>query len=117
MLIVVTSFLWCYAGVLLAGWLRAVARDDMRMHVSHVVSMLGVLVPVVSVFVLLIFAGGVLGIPFVVVILALIVPAGLVIAFQLELSRLVPSTWTREALRLAVASVLATAMVWWRVTP
>ena len=114
--VAVATFLWCYAAVLLIAWFRAVAREERRMHVAHFVQLMGVLVPVVSVFVLLIFVGAAFGIPIVVVLLAVLVPAGLVIAFHLEVSRLTGSGLRPELTRLGMALALSGIVFAWRAT-
>ena len=106
MMAVVTTFLTCYAIVLVIAWFRAMAREDHRTHVAHFVMLCGVLVPVVSVFVLMVFAGGVLGIPQVVPLLSVVLPGGVVIAMQLEVSRLAPVSVKVELLRLGLAAAI-----------
>ncbi len=108
------TFLWAYALVLATSWLRSVAAEDPGGHVGHFVSLMAVLVPVSSGVVLLVFMGSFLGLPSVVAILALVVPAGLAASLQLEVSRLRQSGWQSELRRLGLAGALAGAWLAWR---
>lgn len=112
--VAIATLLWCYAAVLLIAWVHAVAREDRRMHVAHFVQLLGALVPVVAIFVLMIFIGATFGIPIVVVLLAVLLPAGLVVAFQLEVMRLAGSGWRLELTRLGIAVALSGVVFAWR---
>ncbi|MEM1064240.1 MAG: hypothetical protein AAF771_06300 [Pseudomonadota bacterium] len=100
------AFLWCYWLVLAAAWFHAVAREDTETHVAHFVSLMGVLVPVVALSVLMILIGATFGIPWVVVLLAITIPGGLVVALQLEVSRLSEPRLDVELVRLGLAALM-----------
>lgn len=102
--------LWCHALVLMVAWFRHVARTDRRQHVGHFVSLVGELVPMAAAAVVLIFGGAALGLPSVVVFLAVVLPLGLVVGLALEVRRLGPHSHRAEARRLAVTLALALAV-------
>lgn len=96
-------FLWCHAAVLVVSWFRVVGRTDRRDHVGHFISLMGELVPMAAGVILLIFAGSVLGLPSVVVFLAVVFPAGLVFALLMEVERVGETSRQSETRRLASA--------------
>lgn len=106
--------LWCYGAILLLAWVRAVAREDDRLHVAHFVSLMAVLVPVSVAMVCLIMVGGTLGLPSVVVFLALLTPGGLVVALQLEVSRLTAPSPQTDLARLGATLLLAAVVLYAR---
>jgi len=108
------TLLWCHAAVLGAAWARAVARSERRYHVGHVVSLLGELVPMAVAVVLLVFAGSFLGLPSVVVFLAIVYPAGLVLGLVFEVRRICDPSPAAEAARLAASLVLAVLVLGYR---
>lgn len=110
----VATILWCHVLVLTVAWFRAVAREELQTHVAHFTTLMGVMVPIVSGFLAVVFLGKILGLPSVVVLLAVIVPAGLVVALQLEVSRLAPSAVSAEIWRLTLALGLGLAVIWRR---
>ncbi|MEL6170087.1 MAG: hypothetical protein AAFR35_15480 [Pseudomonadota bacterium] len=102
----IAGFLWCYTGVLTVAWFRTVAREQVRTHVGHFVSLMGVFVPVMSSAVALVLIGGFVGIPWVILILAVGVPGGLAVGLQLEISRIGGSELRVEMIRLGIAAAL-----------
>lgn len=106
--------LWCYAIVLSVAWFRAVGADDKRTHVGHFLGLMGVFVPLSCVLVFVVFLGAMLGLPSVVAILAVLVPAGLVVGLQLEISRLTASSERVEILRLGITLGMTLAVLAWR---
>lgn len=108
------TFLWCYAGVLTVAWFRQVAKTDKRFHVGHFVALMGEMVPMAAGAILLIFAGALLGLPSVVVFLAIVLPAGLVLALVTEVHRLTPTDSRVESRRLAATLGLVVFVVMWR---
>lgn len=102
--------LWCHAAVLTMAWFRAVARTERRSHVGHFVSLMGELVPVSAGAVLLIFGGAALGLPSAVVLLAILIPAGLVLALVFEVDRIGTASHHDEAARLALTLAMATGI-------
>ncbi|MCA8878719.1 MAG: hypothetical protein KDA73_01930 [Rhodobacteraceae bacterium] len=103
--------LWCHAAVLSAAWVRAVARSDHKSHIGHFVSLVGELVPMAAAAVVLIFGGALLGFPSVVVVLTVVVPAGVVLAFLFEVDRLSDAGQRVEAQRLAATLAMAVILV------
>ncbi len=109
------TLLWCHAGVLAVAWFRQVARTDKRFHVGHFVALMGEMVPMAAGAILLIFGGAILGLPSVVVFLAVVLPAGLVLALATEVDRLTePPDAGVETRRLAATLGLAVLAVAWR---
>ncbi|MEO1153502.1 MAG: hypothetical protein AAFV31_09125 [Pseudomonadota bacterium] len=101
-----SAFLWLYALVMAVAWFRAVGQEETETHVGHFVSLMGVLVPVIALSVLIVLFGGTLGIPWIVFLLPLTLPGGLVVALQLEVSRLWEPTLRTELSRLGTALAL-----------
>lgn len=106
--------LWCYATVLTVAWFRAVGGEDRKTHVGHFVSLMGVFVPLSCLLVLVVFLGAILGLPSVIALLVVLVPAGLVVGLQLEVSRLTVSTERVEMLRLGLTLCLTLSVIVWR---
>jgi hypothetical protein len=101
------TLLWCYALVLSVAWVRAVGATDRRDHVGHFVGLMGVFVPGIALTVATVIVGAVVGVPQIVVAIALLLPASVAIGLQLELARLVPPNTSLDAQRLALAVGLA----------
>ena len=101
------TLLWCYNLVLTMAWFRAVAATDRRDHVGHFVGLMGVFVPGIALTVATVIVGAVIGLPQIVVAIALMLPASVAAGLQLELGRLLPSDGPRDAARLALAVGLA----------
>ncbi len=110
----VSLLLWSYAAVLTVAWFRAVGSEDKRTHIGHFVSLMGVFVPISSSFVMLLLIAGFLGLPSMVALLFVLVPAGLVVGLQLEVSRLQSSNERIEATRLGLTLALAVGVMLWR---
>lgn len=100
------TFLWCYAGVLLFGWFRAVRRTEENMHVGHFATLMGELVPGAVVAVITVMVGAVVGLPSVVVFISFIVPAGLVYGLYRAVTDLRPAPLSIEAQRIVLAGIL-----------
>lgn len=113
----VALLLWCYAGLLAIAWVRAVANSGQRNHVSHVVGLLGELVPPIAILLVVIMIGSVVGLPSVVVFISVLFPAGLIFAFVTELHNLIAPTRKAEITRIAVAALLAVLYLLWRGVP
>lgn len=110
----IATVLWVWAIMLGFLWFRAVGRRAKNEHVENFVALMGVLVPVIAAIMALIFAGAFLGLPSVVVFIAMVVPAGLTIALQLEVTRLEPTDLRREASRIGFVLVVAVPVIWVR---
>ncbi len=100
--------LWSHAVVLLIAWVRAVGAEDRRSHIGHFVELMAALVPLSCAAVALVMLGGVIGLPSVVGLLFLFLPAGVVVALSMELRRVEHGGSDRlESLRLAATLCLA----------
>lgn len=106
--------LWCYAIVLTVAWFRAVGAEDEKTHVGHFLGLMGVFVPLSCALVFVVFMGAMLGLPSVIAVLVVLVPAGLVVGLQLEISRLTASSERVEMLRLGITLAMALAVLAWR---
>lgn len=103
------AFLWAYALVLAVAWFRAVGREALESHVAHFVTLMGVMVPTVAVSVMIVLVAGTFGIPWLILLLAVTIPGGLVVSLQLEMSRLTEARLGVELLRLGAAAALTAA--------
>lgn len=101
------TLLWCYILVLAVVWFRAVGALDRREHVGNFVALMGVFVPGIALTVAVVMVGALIGIPQVVVALALLFPGAVVTGLQLEVARLIPPDMVTDAQRLGVAVALA----------
>ncbi|NRA99861.1 MAG: hypothetical protein HRU32_08590 [Rhodobacteraceae bacterium] len=108
---IIATFLWCYVVVLVVAWVRAVAREPKRMHIAHFVQLMGLFVPVMAVLLSLIVLASLTETGVLLLLLPLLLPAGLVAAFQLELSRLIPSSRPTELARFSVAAGLTAGLI------
>ncbi|MEO0992123.1 MAG: hypothetical protein AAFX00_14415 [Pseudomonadota bacterium] len=104
--LMLSSFAWGYVAVLTVGWFRAVAQTDTRDHIGHFVSLMGVFVPGVSLFMVSLFLAAALQSGWIFLLVLLLMPAGFATGLHLEVNRLTdPDPWT-EYKRLAMATVL-----------
>lgn len=101
------TLLWCYNLVMTLAWFRAVGATDRREHVGHFVGLMGVFVPGIALTVATVLLGAVLGVPQVVIALALLFPGAVCIGLQLEVARLTGPDGGADARRLAAAVLLA----------
>lgn len=103
--------LWCYGAVHLVLWTRLLIRAERHAHIGQIVSLLGEMVPVACGLVLVVALGALIGLPSVVVFIAVLTPAGLAWALRLEVNRLTgPPPWA-EARRALAAALLAAALL------
>jgi hypothetical protein len=108
----IATVLWVYAGLALAEWVARIARTDRRQHIPHVVDLLGNLVPAMVGLVVVVMAGAVIGLPSVVVLIAVLFPAGLAFGLHRTLAEIGAKTSPRaEAARLALTLILAAAII------
>lgn len=106
--------LWCYALVLTVEWFRAVGSKDRKTHVGHFLGLMGVLVPLSCALVMFAFAGAFMGLPSVIALLVILVPAGLVVGLQLEIRKLRETSEEVEMLRLGITLGLTGLVLLWR---
>jgi hypothetical protein len=111
LIVLAATILWSYAAVVGAEWARMLWRSERREHVTLVFDLVTALLPAAAAYVLLVLAGHVLGLPSVVVFLAVVVPGGLVYAFRTSLVHRGLTGARREQGRLLIALALAVAVV------
>jgi hypothetical protein len=87
----------------------ASTRRDRREHLPLVFEMIGHLVPAMIALLLVVLAGAFLGFPSVVVIIAVLFPAGLATGFHMGLNDLREATWPGEIARLALTALIGGA--------
>ena len=105
------TLLWCYIAVLALSWVRLVGATDRREHVGHFVGLMGVFVPGMALTIAIVLLGALVGIPQVVVAIALVFPAAIAIGLQLEVARLRPPDLRSDAMRVGSAVALAALYV------
>ena len=103
--------LWCYAMVLTVAWFRAVGAEDQKTHVGHFLGLMGVFVPFSCLLVFVVFLGAMLGMPSVIAVLVVLVPAGLVVGLQLEVSRLTIPSERTELKRFGITLLMTLAVL------
>ena len=111
LVVFLASILWCHAAALAWEWLGTLRRASQNDKVGHVVSLLGAFVPVVVTYIAVVLVGAVIGLPSMVVFLALIVPGGLVFRLRMELSDEAQPTWAREQRRFIFTIVLVCLVI------
>jgi hypothetical protein len=111
LIVLAATTLWSYAAVVGVEWARMLWRSERREHVTLVFDLVTGLLPAAAAYVLLVLAGHVLGLPSVVVFLAVVVPGGLVYAFRASLVDGGLTGARREQGRLLIALALAVAVV------
>jgi paraquat-inducible protein A len=89
----VATLFWTYAGLAAIEWAARLSRRDRREHLPLVFEMIGHLVPAMIALLLVVLAGAFLGFPSVVVIIAVLFPAGLATGFHMGLNDLREATW------------------------
>ena len=114
LVVFVATALWCYAAVLALEWFGTLRRAPHNDKVGHVVSLLGALVPAVVLYILVVLVGGVVGLPSVVVFLALIVPGGLVFGLRIALADEGPVTSRQERQRALWSAALLALVIAYR---
>ncbi len=110
----IATVLWVYAIVAGLEWLWRVARTERRHHIPHVTDLLGNLVPVMIALIVVVMAGAMIGLPSVVVIIAVLFPAGLAFGVHQSLNELREATWRAEAIKLSVILLIAGFTIWRR---
>ena len=110
----IATVLWVYAGVGLVEWIRHVARSERRQHIPHMAELLGNLVPAMIALVVVVMAGALIGLPSVVVIIAILFPAGVAFGLHQSLNDLRETSWRYEGIKLAVILLIAAFVIWRR---
>lgn len=110
----IATILWVYAGAGLLEWLLRAARAERRQHIPMVTELLANLVPVMIALIVVVMAGAVIGLPSVVVIIALLFPAGLAFGLHLSLNDMRDANWRFETVKLLVVLAVAGVTIWRR---
>jgi hypothetical protein len=105
---------WTYAGLAAIEWFVRLWRKERREHLALVFEMIGHLVPAMITLLVVVLAGIFLGLPTVVVIIAVLFPAGLAVGFHMGLNDLREATWPGEATRLGLTAVIAAGVIYVR---
>lgn len=102
---------WSAAAVLFAGWLRTVARMPRLDHVGHAVDLLAGLVPLACAVVLVVLAGGLIGLPSVVGFVFVFLPVGLALTLFIELRRIEGAVPAKDRWRAGLSLGLAASVL------
>lgn len=106
--------MWSYVAVLALVWLRSVARQHRSEHIGHFLELMAGLVPISCAVVVLVLVGGVVGLPSVVGILFVFLPAGVAIALHLEVRRIETAPPALHRLRALISVGLAAVILYGR---
>ena len=111
----VATLLWCYSGVTFLAWAGHLHRAEHRARVTHVFDLVANLVPAMIALLIVVLAGAMIGLPSVVVIIAVLFPAGLAFGLHMSLNEIrEETTLRRELTRIALAFAIGAAVIWWR---
>ena len=110
----VATLFWTYAGLAAAEWGVRLWHKERREHLPLVFEMIGHLVPAIITLLVVVLAGIFLGLPSVVVIIAVLFPAGLAMGFHMGLNDLRQATWPGEATRLGLTALIAGLVIYIR---
>ncbi len=116
-IVFIATLLWCHAAVLAWEWIRLLRSAAQSDKVGVVVKLLGAMVPVVVLYIVVVFAGAILGLPSMVAFLALVVPGGLVFGFRTELGDETPTGAGTERRRALWTLALLAGVLAWRAVP
>ncbi len=110
----IATLFWTYAGLAAVEWFARLARRERREHLPLVFEMIGHLVPAMITLLVVVLAGAFLGFPTVVVVIAVLFPAGLAVGFHMGLNDVREAHWRGEIIRLALTALLGAAIIWTR---
>ncbi|MDG4650018.1 hypothetical protein P6F26_16345 [Roseibacterium sp. SDUM158017] len=110
----VATLLWTYAGLAAIEWIARASRLDRGRHVPVFVELAGHLVPAMITLLVVVLLGAFLGFPTVVVVIAILFPAGLAVGVHMGLNDLREATWPGEAVRFALTAAIGGGIVWMR---
>ena len=110
----IATLFWTYAGLAAVEWVARLARRERREHLPLVFEMIGHLVPAMITLLVVVLAGAFLGFPTVVVVIAVLFPAGLAVGFHMGLNDVREAHWRGEIIRLALTALLGAAIIWTR---
>lgn len=109
-LLALSNFAWAYVIVLTFAWFRAVAQSDLRDHIGHFVSLMGVFVPGVSLVILVLLVGALFQVPWLIALLVFAFPASVATGLHLEVSRLSETDPWQDGQRMMLTVLLALVM-------
>lgn len=110
----VATLFWTYAALAGIEWFARLSRREAREHVPLVFELIGHLVPAMITLLVVVLAGAFFGFPTVVVIIAVLFPAGLAVGVHMGLNDLRDATWRGEAIRLGLVALIGGAAIWMR---
>lgn len=108
------TLFWTYASLAGIEWSARLSRRDRSEHVALVFEMIGHLVPAMITLVVVVLAGAIFGFPTVVVLIAILFPAGLALGMHMGLNDLREGTWQGETLRLTLTALIGGLVIWVR---
>jgi hypothetical protein len=108
------TLFWTYAGLAACEWCARLWRKGRPEHLALVFEMIGHLVPAMITLLVVVLAGIILGLPSVVVIIAILFPAGLAVGFHMGLNDVRDATWAGEATRLGLTALIAGLVIYIR---
>ncbi len=111
-IVFLATVLWVHVIAVLAEWIALLRRADHGSKISVVIDMLGALVPVVILFIAVVFASSIFGFRSSVVFLAVIVPGGLVFALRSQVTK-DEFAWS-EGKRWLISGILLALVLGWR---
>jgi hypothetical protein len=110
----VATLFWTYAVLAAIEWFARLSRRERREHLPLFFEMIGHLVPAMITLLVVVLAGAFLGFPTVVVVIAVLFPAGLAVGFHMGLNDLREATWRGEVARIALTALIGGGVVWAR---
>lgn len=110
----VATLFWTYAALAAIEWFARLSRFERREHLPLFFEMIGHLVPAMITLLVVVLAGAFLGFPSVVVIIAILFPAGLAVGFHMALNDVRAATWTGEIARLLAVTAIGGLIIWIR---
>ncbi len=111
----IATLLWVYAGLTFIAWARHLIRSEKRFHIPHVADLLGNLVPAMIALVVVVMAGAMIGLPSVVVIIAVLFPAGLAFGLHMSLNDIrEDASYRAELIRIILALLIGAGVIYVR---
>ncbi len=111
----IATLLWVYAGLTFLAWVNFVRRTDRRQHIPHAADLLGNLVPAMIMLVVVVLLGSFIGLPSVVVLIAVLFPAGLAFGLHMSLNDIRGEAHlSGEMVRFGLTAVIGAAVIYVR---
>jgi hypothetical protein len=110
----VTTLFWTYAGLGAIEWAARISRLEKTRRLPLVFELIGHLVPAMVTLLVVVLVGAFFGFPTVVVVIAILFPAGLAFGVHMGLNDLRKATWRGEGARLLLTFLIGLAAIWWR---